>query len=108
MNVLNKFGALRELSVPYVADDDLLGKLGGGCRPLLERLAVPGSWEVTDQGQMVVGLVGWQPSHFAQCGERQKLLSSALTGSPVSPLSAGRLVQSPGGRPRPRHQPQIS
>ena len=93
MTVLNKFGALRELSVPYVADDDLLGKLGGGCCPLLERLAVPGSWEVTDQGlagltgqgQMVVGRVGWQPSHFAQCGEGQKLLSSALAGSPVSP-----------------------
>eukprot|EP00092_Neocalanus_flemingeri_P085661 GFUD01107809.1.p1 GENE.GFUD01107809.1~~GFUD01107809.1.p1 ORF type:complete len:583 (+),score=150.96 GFUD01107809.1:165-1913(+) len=93
MNVLNKFGHLQQLSVPYVADDDLLAKLGGGCCPQLESLDVQGSWEVTNQGlaamsgqdgQMVIGRVGWVPSHFAQCGEGQKLLSNILQGSPVS------------------------
>ena len=93
MNVLNKFSHLRQLLVPYVADDDLLAKLGGGCCPQLEHLDVHGSWEVTNQGlaslsgqegQMVIGRVGWTPSHFAQCSEGQKLLSSMLKGSPVS------------------------
>ena len=64
MNVLNKFQRLTQLSVPYVADDELLGKLGKGCCPLLECLDVQGSWEVTNQGlaelsgqdgQMVIG-----------------------------------------------------
>jgi len=59
----------------------------------LEHLDVHGSWEVTNQGlaelsgqdgQMVIGRVGWTPSHFAQCSEGQKLLSSILKGSPVS------------------------
>ena len=40
---------LRQLSLPYVADDDLLAKLGGGCCPLLDHLDVHGSWEVTNQ-----------------------------------------------------------
>lgn len=93
MNVLNKFSHLKQLSVPYVADDDLLAKLGGGACPQLECLDVQGSWEVTNQGlaalsgqdgQMVIGRVGWVPSHFAQCGEGQKLLSNILQGSPVS------------------------
>jgi len=93
MNVLNKFSHLKQLSVPYVADDDLLAKLGGGSCPQLECLDVQGSWEVTNQGlasmsgqdgQMVIGRVGWVPSHFAQCGEGQKLLSNILKGSPVS------------------------
>ena len=93
MNVLNKFRVLRHLTIPYVADDDLLGKLGKGCCPQLESLDVHGSWEVTNQGlaelsgqegQMVIGRVGWQPSHFTQCSEGQKLLSSILKGSPVS------------------------
>ena len=93
MNVLNKFSQLRQLFLPYVADDDILAKLGGGCCPQLEQLDVHGSWEVTNQGlaelsgqdgQMVIGRVGWTPSHFAQCSEGQKLLSSILKGSPVS------------------------
>ena len=93
MNVLNKFSQLRQLFLPYVADDDILAKLGGGCCPQLEQLDVHGSWEVTNQGlaelsghdgQMVIGRVGWAPSHFAQCSEGQKLLSSILKGSPVS------------------------
>ena len=93
MNVLNKFSQLRQLFMPYVADDDILAKLGGGCCPQLEHLDVHGSWEVTNQGlaelsgqdgQMVIGRVGWTPSHFAQCSEGQKLLSSILKGSPVS------------------------
>ena len=50
MNVLNKFRVLRHLTIPYVADDDLLGKLGKGCCPQLESLDVHGSWEVTNQG----------------------------------------------------------
>lgn len=49
MNVLNKFRHLRTLIIPYVADDDLLGKLGKGCCPQLESLDVHGSWEVTNQ-----------------------------------------------------------
>ena len=93
MNVMNKFSHLRQLFLPYVADDDLLAKLGGGCCPQLEVLDVHGSWEVTNQGlaslsgeegQMVIGRVGWTPCHFAQCSEGQKLLSSVLKGSPVS------------------------
>ena len=93
MNVLNKFSHLKQLSVPYVADDDLLAKIGGGACPQLECLDVQGSWEVTNQGlavmsgqdgKMVIGRVGWVPSHFAQCGEGQKLLSNILQGSPVS------------------------
>ena len=50
MNVLNKFSDLRQLIIPYVADDDMLGKLGQGCCPQLESLDVQGSWEVTNQG----------------------------------------------------------
>jgi len=93
MNVLNKFSQLIHLSVPYVADDDLLAKLGAGDCPHLRSLDVQGSREVTNQGlsalsgqdgQMVIGRVGWVPSHFAQCGEGQKLLSNILQGSPVS------------------------
>jgi len=101
MNVLNKFSHLIKLSVPYVADDDLLSKLGGGCCPKLESLDVQGSWEVTNQGlaamsgqdgQMVIGRVGWTPSHFAQCGEGQKLLSNILQGSPVSASQIASLM----------------
>jgi hypothetical protein len=101
MNVLNKFSNLKQLSVPYVADDDLLAKLGGGCCPELEYLDVQGSWEVTNQGlaslsgqdgQMVIGRVGWVPSHFAQCGEGQKLLSNILQGSPVSATQIASLI----------------
>jgi len=101
MNVLNKFSKLKQLSVPYVADDDLLAKLGGGSCPELEHLDVQGSWEVTNQGlaslsgqdgQMVIGRVGWVPSHFAQCGEGQKLLSNILQGSPVSASQIASLI----------------
>jgi len=101
MNVLNKFSKLKQLSVPYVADDDLLAKLGGGSCPELEHLDVQGSWEVTNQGlaslsgkdgQMVIGRVGWVPSHFAQCGEGQKLLSNILQGSPVSASQIASLM----------------
>jgi len=101
MNVLNKFRKLKQLSVPYVADDDLLAKLGGGSCPELEHLDVQGSWEVTNQGlaslsgqdgQMVIGRVGWVPSHFAQCGEGQKLLSNILQGSPVSASQIANLM----------------
>jgi len=102
MNVLNKFSHLKQLSVPYVADDDLLAKLGGGSCPQLECLDVQGSWEVTNQGlaslsgqdgQMVIGRVGWTPSHFAQCGEGQKLLSNILQGSPVSASQIASLMK---------------
>ena len=102
MNVLNKFSQLRQLSLPYVADDDILAKLGGGCCPQLEQLDVHGSWEVTNQGlaelsgqegQMVIGRVGWAPSHFAQCSEGQKLLSSILQGSPVSASQIASFIQ---------------
>jgi len=101
MNVLNKFNHLRHLSIPYVADDDVLAKLGGGCCPQLECLDVQGSWEVTNHGlaalsgqdgQMVIGRVGWVPSHFAQCGEGQKLLSDILKGSPVSASQIAEMI----------------
>ena len=101
MNVLNKFRVLRHLTMPYVADDDLLGKLGKGCCPQLESLDVQGSWEVTNQGlaelsgqdgKMVIGRVGWVPSHFAQCSEGQKLLSTILKGSPVSASQLATLM----------------
>ena len=101
MNVLNKFHHLKQLIIPYVADDDLLGKIGKGCCPSLESLDVHGSWEVTNQGlaelsgqegQMVIGRVGWVPSHFAQCNEGQKLLSSVLKGSPVSASQLASLI----------------
>jgi len=101
MNVFNKFKHLKQLKIPYVADDDLLAKLGKGCCPLLEHLDVHGSWEVTNQGvaelsgqdgKMVIGRVGWAPTHFAQCSEGQKLLSSILSGSPVSASQLACLI----------------
>ena len=101
MNVLNKFSDLRQLIIPYVADDDLLGKLGAGCCPQLESLDVQGSWEVTNQGlaelsghqgQMVVGRVGWVPSHFTQCAEGQRLLNTMLKGSPVSASQLASII----------------
>jgi len=91
-NVFNKFPSLVHLSLPYVADDSLLARLGSGVCPNLQSLDIQGSWEVTDQGisalagksaQMVIGRVGWVPSHFAQCSEGQKLLGDILKGSPV-------------------------
>ena len=51
---------LRQLSLPYVADDDLLAKLGGGCCPLLDHLDVHGSWEVTNQ---VLGPMYYDMTH---------------------------------------------
>ena len=101
MNVLNKFSDLRQLIIPYVADDDMLGKLGQGCCPQLESLDVQGSWEVTNQGlaelsghqgQMVVGRVGWVPSHFTQCSEAQRLLDTMLKGSPVSASQLASII----------------
>jgi len=93
MNILNKFTSLKTLFLPYVADDELLAKLGGGVCPELEQLSVEGSWGVTNQGLsalagqdggMVIGRAGWVPSHFAQCSEGQKLLGNILKGSPVT------------------------
>ena len=41
---------------------------------------------------MVIGRVGWVPSHFAQCSEGQKLLGSILKGSPVSASQLATII----------------
>jgi len=101
MNILNKFPQLRVLVMPYVADDELLAKLGGGSCPQLESLSIEGSWAVTNQGLsalagqdggMVIGRAGWVPSHFAQCSEGQKLLGNILKGSPVTASQISSLM----------------
>jgi len=106
MNVLNKFPALSSLCLPYVADDNLLCKLGSGVCPTLKHIDVQGSWEVTNQGvaglagqgQIQIGRAGWQPTHFAQCEEGQKLLGSILQGSqhPIQPGAIASMVKEQG------------
>lgn len=99
-NVLNKFPSLVTLSLPYVADDSVLAKLGTGVCPCLQTLDVQGSWEVTSQGvaalagtgPCVIGRAGWVPSHFAQCAEGQKLLGDILKGSPMHPSQIAELT----------------
>lgn len=100
-NILNKLGNLRSLVIPYVADDEMLAKLGAGMCPGLEELDIQGSWGVTSQGAaslagqdggVVIGRVGWTPSHFTQCSEGMKLLSEMLKGSPVSPSDVANLI----------------
>ena len=47
-----RFPELRILTMPNVADDDLLAKIGESC-PALEELDVAGSFGVTTQGKPV-------------------------------------------------------
>ena len=53
-NIVNKLARLRSLSLPYVADDDLLARLGSGTCPSLEELDVQGSWGVTTRGAVAL------------------------------------------------------
>ena len=41
---------------------------------------------------MVVGRVGWAPTHFTQCSEAQRMLDSMLKGSPVSASQLASII----------------
>ena len=44
------------------------------------------------QGKMVVGRVGWAPTHFTQCSEAQRMLDTMLKGSPVSASQLASII----------------